>query len=528
MLSLHVRSTANAHGHAHAIVLQVVSSMMFTSFLMTPLLAICASAQPQITLLTQEYSGDETLKSAHFLPPSCMLPNANPQFCFRDAHKLLIFKHFLRSCHWSNALDSFVPVLVGNIMPDGVYMTGPNAYDNMFDSVPIPQNTYTMQKCIGPDGWAAIRLGPFNTSGGYHWTELTFTITQPAKIFTQRLINGMPSFAFNAYSVGSITSKGDLIGHPPIHQHHYHFFGRGDHPTDVMNIHGEQQCLDEEGGVDCYLKTLPDEYAIVTTKSEFIISMAFNDVRPHGQQLLQSWVLAAVKSVPVGLSIRRVSMMRIELRPLPMISWNSRQTYNISVDVDSVTWDAGNLESFHGYQLEPGGTGAYPGVPQNSTIVEGSIHAHMLLMWDVMFFQGGPDQVFANLNTAARSKHRTEYGAHTIPQTIANIRERMLQPNRAPMACSWRTSSGQERAEISRGVFENFMRVPRCNINPNIRGWVLVALHHNFGDYHSSDFVGAPDHYNSWRKTARMHAYVRIYYAEHAHSMAMQVPGNEE
>lgn len=520
MLSLHVRGTP-----------PVVSSLMFTSFIMTSLLAICKSTQGQITGLTQN-SMDETLMSAHFLPPSCMLPNAHPHFCFPDANKVFIFKHFLKSCHWRNALDSFELISVGNIMPDGVYMTGPNPYDSPYDklkdSVPIPQNTYTMQKCAGPDGWAALRLGPFNTSGGYHWTEPIFSVTQPAKIFTQRLINGMASFAFNAYSVGSISSEGGLIGHPPLHQHHFHFYGPGDHPTDVMNIHGEQQCLEEEGGVDCYLKTLPDGYAIVTTTPSFTIIMAFNDVRPQGQKLLQSWVLAAAKSVPIGWSIRRVSMMRIELRPLPMSSWSSRQTYNISVDVDSVTWDAGNLANFHGYQWEPGGTGAYPGVPQNSTIIEASIHGHMNLMWDIMLFQGKPHQVFADLITAARSKHRTEYGTHTIPQTIANIRERMLQPDRAPLACSWRTSSGRERVEVVRGVFDTFARMPRCNINPNVRDWVLVALHHNFGDYHSSKFWGAPGNYNSWRTTARIHSYVRIYYAEHARNLAMQVPGSKE
>eukprot|EP00966_Prymnesium_polylepis_P187866 4355131-Prymnesium_polylepis.1 len=35
-----------------------------------------------------------------------------------------------------------------------------------------------------------------------------------------------------------------------------------------------------------------------------------------------------------------------------------------------------------------------------------------MLMWDVVFFQGRPDQVFADLKLAEPSRHKTEYGNH--------------------------------------------------------------------------------------------------------------------
>ena len=245
----------------------------------------------------------------------------------------------------------------------------------------------------------------------------------------------------------------------------------------------------------------------------FVI-MAFTDVRVAGEPPLQSWVLAAAQSVLDGDSVIRVRMVRVELRPLPMSSWTSRQTYNVSVDVDSVTWDSGRLDTFTGYQLEPGGDGSFPAMTPNSTLVEATIHSHIMLMWDVMFFQGRPDQVFADLKLAEPSRHKTEYGDHMIPQTMANIRKRQLQPDRANLACSYQTGSRPELLPIGGGQSETFPRMPRCNIDPAIKEFVLIAFHHNFGSYHTGPFKGAPEHEHSYRTTARMHAYVRVYYAE--------------
>jgi len=246
-----------------------------------------------------------------------------------------------------------------------------------------------------------------------------------------------------------------------------------------------------------------------------LLLMSYADVRPLGQPNLQSWVYAAAQTPLDGDSVRAVRMMRVELRPLPVESWTSRQTYNITVDVDSVTWDSGSLDTFTGYQLEPGGDGPSPAMSFNeSTIIDATIHAHLVLMWDVLFFQGRPDQVFADLELAAPSKHKTEYGNHMIPQTLANIRKRQLQPDRANLACSYKTGSDGERMPIGGGEYETFARMPRCNIDPTKPEFVLIALHHNFGAYHTGHFEGAPGHEHSYRTTARMHAYVRVYYAE--------------
>ena len=445
------------------------------------------------------------------LPMPCLQEHAEPQFCLPDTEARTQVKMFLRSCRWADAKD-FMQLTGHHIMPDGVHMTGSNPYDDVSgkDEVPLPSAAFTGQSCAGENGLAAIRIGPFNTTGGYHWTEIMAQIHSPEQIFVKASPRG---FAFQSYAVASMTESGELIGHPPLHQHHYHFWAFGDHPTDVMNIHGEQQCKEMEGGVDCYIKTLPNGFAYVASKAPIIIRMAFNDVRADHSPSLESWVLAAVKALHPGNRFRQVSMMRIELRPLPMSSWSSRQTYNISIAVDSVTWDSGTLDDFHGYQVGPNDfAGLYPGIPKDATIIEGSLHAHDNLMWDVMFFQGTPDRVFHNLTLAAPSMHRTEYGDHSISRMFLNIRARMLLPDRATLAYSFRTAQGLETVEVS-GLHQSFVRLPRCNIDPLERSWVLISLHHNFGNYHTQKYHGATDKYLQWRHTARMHAYVRVYYA---------------
>eukprot|EP00966_Prymnesium_polylepis_P113139 2616842-Prymnesium_polylepis.1 len=205
-----------------------------------------------------------------------------------------------------------LPVTVGDIMPDGFPMTCANPYDtDQFDmtkdSKQLSKADCSMQRCTASDGWGALRIGPFNTTGGYHWTEMITAITSPQLVWTPRMYEGKRVLPFHQYSVGSISNTGAILGHPPIHQgptagrclphlantpppqshvqtaesgwvseprgstttyyYHYHFYSPSDHPTDTLNIHGEQQCHHDESGEDCYLKTLPEGYAYITGAS---------------------------------------------------------------------------------------------------------------------------------------------------------------------------------------------------------------------------------------------------------------------
>ena len=414
-------------------------------------------------------------------------------------------KEFLSHCRWEM---NFAPYIrhefLGEISHDGVDMTGSNPYDTFgADVMNYHDDTYNAQNCA--DGaLSAIRIGPFNTTGGYKWTEMVSTIAEDARLFT---LTGGTLNAFDVYAVGNIDAGGHMFGFPPIHQHHFHLWGYLDSPTDIINVHGEQQCNAIEGDVDCYIKTLPDGFAFTFQKAPLRLATAFNDVRSSASMTITSWVVAGVRQVPPGVPFRKVSMLRVELRPKP---WGSRQTYNISVTADSVTWDYGSLYDFQGYQLGPGEEGPVPRIPKGAMLIESSMHTHDNLIWDLLLFQGTPDQVFANVSSVRESLRKTEYGNGTIGRTMENMRERALLPGRAAPACSFRSALSYDA--FAPGV-PPIARLPRCFLNPHESNWVLVAMHHNFGDYHTGAFRGPSSKYTAWKSTARMHAYVRVYYA---------------
>jgi hypothetical protein len=435
--------------------------------------------------------------------PDCLSTYALPEFCLPDIPKRDSMKAFLSHCRWESNIAPYVRYgFLGDISPNGVAMTGSNPYDTFGeDVVNYDKGAYSTHHCAD-GGLSAIRIGPFNTTGGYKWTEMTMSIAEDAQLFP---LAGGTLNAFDVYVLGSIDVNGHLLGVPPIHQHHFHLWGSLDHPTDVINVHGEQQCNTMEGDVDCYIKTLPDGFAFTFQNAPVQLAMAFNDVRSSSSRNLTSWVVAGVRQVPPGEPFRKVSMLRVELRPRP---WESRQSYNISVTTDSVTWDHGSIYDFQGYQLGPGEEGPAPRIPKGAMLIESSMHAHDNLLWDLLLFQGMPDQVFANVSSAQGSLRKTEYGTYTIDRTMRNIRERMLLPRRAPLACSFRNALSYDVLGL-----QKIARLPRCFLNPDQSHWVLIALHHNFGDYHTGEFRGTSTKYMAWKSTARMHAYVRVVYA---------------
>ena len=56
--------------------------------------------------------------------------------------------------------------------------------------------------------------------------------------------------AISAYGLGNVGMN--LLGYPPIHQHHFHF---GHNFNDLMSNHGDGQCVADEGGAACLIKT---------------------------------------------------------------------------------------------------------------------------------------------------------------------------------------------------------------------------------------------------------------------------------
>ena len=137
--------------------------------------------------------------------------------------------------------------------------------------------------------WMFIRLGDFDTNGGSSWTSVKSSYLD--ELFSTWQIDGY--LYVKDHVLGGANEFGDLIGDPPLHQHHAHL----NHDKMLFNAdlqtHGDNECTPEEGGVYCNINKFPDSFAFKLRKDLFITS-EFLDVRPMNSVLLRSFVLVGV------------------------------------------------------------------------------------------------------------------------------------------------------------------------------------------------------------------------------------------
>ena len=206
-----------------------------------------------------------------FAPPvPCMLPNA-PRFCGSiDSDRKLDFT----KCDWWSTTSVRTNVTEIYFRPFG--------QRDIYEPRPAPQlarSTYGVDECNDEPGvgWRAIRIGPLPTRGGYTWQQVT------------AIMDGAQTSYVAAYAMGNADEAVQRVGFPPIHQHHFMLYGSGDvcdkhrcptsltkngqtaAPTSLrqseapidpaqktvhddwattftMNLHGDSQCHQEEGG----------------------------------------------------------------------------------------------------------------------------------------------------------------------------------------------------------------------------------------------------------------------------------------
>jgi len=120
--------------------------------------------------------------------------------------------------------------------------------------------------------WDITRIGPIRSTGGYDWLQIGWDdlwgLEEKLKVHK----NGV-------YVVEQIISpvwpNGTLIDHPPIHIHHMHIGpapyvrqrfnqktcileGKGCFdPSRTMEHHGDYNCMDPDGGLECRVETFP-------------------------------------------------------------------------------------------------------------------------------------------------------------------------------------------------------------------------------------------------------------------------------
>lgn len=234
------------------------------------------------------------------------------------------------------------------------------------------------------------RYGEFSGIGGYDWSVMT-----PKSVgdLTKRLLD--KSWAFVGGLAAPVYPNGTLIGYPPVHSHHTHVYpiqdhkerGRkvhgstDDHHNLLLQTHGDTECLEEGGGLACFLTMLDPGTARVidSTESGFTAEFELNDVRPKGSERMYYYfeiVVMLKEYVPD--TVKRSTFMGI-INPCV---GRGPCTYQMPLDPNS------NMLAYH-YVHGEGGSDLSSGFMSNFVM-----HTHQTLMDSAFLFLSKDDAAY--------------------------------------------------------------------------------------------------------------------------------------
>ena len=142
--------------------------------------------------------------------------------------------------------------------------------------------------------------------------------------------------------LGSADARGDLIGYPPIHQHHYHYYHASDIHRDFLAVHGDNMCPGRDGAY-CTLVEYPNGSAFELVP-QLGIQAEFNDVRPSGSLPLSGRLrrlvpLRSALSTPRGMHAANAMSANLNAP-----NWH-RGTQLFDTARDHVSWATGTLST---------------------------------------------------------------------------------------------------------------------------------------------------------------------------------------
>jgi hypothetical protein len=160
------------------------------------------------------------------------------------------------------------------------------------------------------DGWTwnIQQVGPFESHGNYDWWQIGWHDMGKLKPVLEKHPQGIIIDKHIMVPVEDGTRK--RLGHPPIHIHHIHVcadrYGKSVRPRHgfksynvslAVEQHGDYQCIEEEGGLDCLAEQNPRNTGrLVTTPLD--LEGELNDVRAPRSEKLVWWYEVAVRWTP--------------------------------------------------------------------------------------------------------------------------------------------------------------------------------------------------------------------------------------
>mmetsp|Transcript_22077 Transcript_22077/g.50550 ORF Transcript_22077/g.50550 Transcript_22077/m.50550 type:complete len:512 (+) Transcript_22077:54-1589(+) len=348
-------------------------------------------------------------------------------------------------------------------------------------------------------GWIALRVGPFDTTGGSDWNNVDGFLPKDMLPFWRG-----DFLAFTDIAIGNVDENDKFIGYPPIMQHHFHVCPSGNLLWDDANNHDDSQCHADDGGTNCLIHRAPPGHAFFYRQPMDFFS-TFIDVRAKGTPLMRSWAFLAFKPAPSH--IPHVQYLYEAHAGHGWNKWSGMHGYYArsgAMSVGSVYWLADLREPSYIWQ-----TGIMEWT--NTTKVYETLgHVHWNAIADVLLFQGEASAVFDNV-TAAGPIQNQIMGYDAALALMENIKTRRKRPGYAKLICSLRSAGKPEQAYVS-GRLTTINRKPLCHIDPSV----------SFS-FTSIGFIGKQNPYLS--DEDYLHAMIRSYTNFNEGKIRLPIPG---
>lgn len=245
-----------------------------------------------------------------------------------------------------------------------------------------------------PDGGAYIvqKVGPLVSTGNYDYWQFGW----PDIFRLSRALGKHPDgIMFTSSFSGPVDPSGKVLGHPPIHIHHIHItpepgvmnkmsglkcMSREDinecySPNLVIEQHGDYQCSEADGGIDCFFERTADGHAKVLT-TPLDLEGEINDVRAPDSEPMTWWYQIVVRWLPKTDKLKALSQT-FRVGPGLMNYRDQRNNvlvFPVQTNAESVYWYSGRME-------------------RDGRLARNKLHAHNTMFERSFFFRAEPQEL---------------------------------------------------------------------------------------------------------------------------------------
>jgi len=243
--------------------------------------------------------------------------------------------------------------------------------------------------------YAIQRVGPLVSTGNYDYWQFGWQDVWRMSRALKRYPEGV---MFTSSFSGPVDQTGKVLGHPPIHIHHIHITPEpgvvtkmstsrcvtGENPHDcyaanlAVEQHGDYQCTEGDGGIDCFFEKTGDGYAKLVSKP-FDLEGEINDVRAKDSEPMTWWYQVVLRWFPRASRLKPLSQKFIVG---PGLFNASDQRHNVIVfpvntSARSMYWYAGYME-------------------KDGIMVRNKLHSHNTMFDRAFFFRGTAEDLGLN------------------------------------------------------------------------------------------------------------------------------------